>query len=323
MKRLSSLFFVLSALSISACDYETVTAFTTPQTPQSVAIEADGNVVVASSLTGEILRVDPDSGAQSLVAVVPLGQCPPNPLPAIMGALALDSQGDIYVNANTCDPAQNGVWKIDAQTGAAGLHVPLPKSILANGIAIKDDGIFIVDTYGDTLYRAPLAGGPASPFAQSVLLAPNGDVIDPTPGVPGDETPVPGGNGVQRYEDGLVVANSSSGDLVFVDDQGNASVLATSPVGCDDIAVDKRGNVLCTTDAFQQVYAISPTHGSKLIFDGTDAEDPTPLDGPTAVTCKEGGYTCYLTNAAFPFFPGTGFGPSLGKFRWKFPGAPR
>lgn len=313
MKR--PLFAALLVLSAAACDYETIATFTTPQSPQSVAIEDDGNLVVSSALTGEILRVDPESGATSTVAVIPLGQCEPNPLPALMGALALDDSGNIYVNANTCAPEDNGVWKIDPVSGSAQLHVPLPKSILANGLAIKDDGLFIVDTYGDTLFRAPLAGGPASPFVTSPLLAPTGDTID---GVL-----IPGGNGVQRYEDGLVVANSSSGNLVFVDDAGTASILATSAIGCDDISVDVKGNVLCTTDAIQQIYVISPTRGSKLLFDATRTEDPDPLDGPTAVTCEEGGRTCYVTNAAFFFFAGTGNGPSVGSFKWKFPGAPR
>lgn len=317
----------LTLLTLTACDYETVSSFQSPSAPESVAIESEDSVVWADALTGLVQRTDTNTGATSVITALPLGQCAPNPFPPILGALAIDDAGSIYVNANTCDVQDRGVYKIDPVTGQASLHVPLAPNVLSNGLAIADGQLFIVDTFSDTLLSAPLVGGAASPFVSSPLFAPSGDVFDPTPGVPGDEVPLPGGNGVQRYdEDNLVLANSSTGDLVLVPLDGSTpTLLQNVDPGCDDIAVDVKGNVLCTTDAFQTVIAVMPGEGQKVIFDGNDqASDKfAPLDGPTAVTCEVGGRTCYVSNAAFPFFPSTGQGPSIGSFRWKFKGAQR
>lgn len=331
MKRMPHL-FSLAILAIAACDYETVAQFQPPQAPESVAIEASGSVVVSMALTGDIVRVDPHTGSFSTIATIPLGQCPPNPFPPIMGALALDDAGDIYVTANTCDPANRGIWKVDAVSGAASLNNSISPAVLANGISIVDDQIYFTDTLNPSgdFWTAPVSGGPASIFASSPLLAPTGDVFDPTPGQPGDEVPFPGANGVQRYLDGddghkqLVIANSGSGNLVLLDleDKG-FDVLVSNNIGCDDIAVDVKGNVLCTTDAFQTLLALSPDGDVKTVFDANDSHDPTPLDGPTAVTCKEGRRLCYISNAQFPFFPSTGNGPSIGEFKWVFKGFER
>lgn len=329
--RKSALFLstlLLTLTVVTGCDYETLAPLQSPTAPESVAIENDTSVVFSDALTGLVQRVDRDTGATSVIAALPLGQCAPNPFPPILGAVAIDDQGFIYVNANTCDPADRGVYRIDPVSGAASVHVPLAPSVLANGLAIADDQLFIVDTFSDTLWSAPLAGGPATPFVTSPLFAPTGQVFDPTPGVPGDEVPLPGGNGLQRYDDdNLVLANSSSGDLVLVPLDGSApSLLVNTQPGCDDIAVDVKGNILCTTDAFQTLVVVD-THGNThLVFDGlADPSDKkfAPLDGPTAVTCEEGGRTCYISNASFPFFPPTGAGPSIGTFKWKYKGAAR
>lgn len=329
--RNTALFLSTALLTLTAavgCDYETVAALQSPTAPESVAIESDTSVVFSDALTGLVQRVDIDTGATSVITALPLGQCPPNPFPPILGAVAIDDQGFIYVNANTCDVADRGVYKIDPVTGAASVHVPLAPNVLANGLAIADDQLFIVDTFSDTLLSAPLSGGPASAFSSSPLFAPTGDVFDPTPGTPGDEVPLPGGNGLQRYDDdNLVLANSSSGDLVLVPLDGSTPTLLTNTQpGCDDIAVDVKKNILCTTDAFQTLVVVDPHGNTHLVFDGL--ADPNskrfaPLDGPTAVTCEVGGRNCYVSNASFPFFPPTGAGPSIGSFKWKYKGAAR
>lgn len=323
---------LVTILATAACDYATVAQFQPPQAPESVAIESDGSLVVSMALTGEVVRVDPETGSASTITFIPLGQCAPNPLPPIMGALAIGGDGSIYVTANTCDLADRGVWKIDPVSGAATLHSPALPNVLANGISIVDDTIYVADSLspnGD-LWSAPLSGGPLSVFASSPLIAPNGDVLDFTPDQPGDEIPYPGANGVQRYLDAeggakrLVISNSSSADLVLLNlETKEFEVLANAGTGCDDIAVDEKGNVLCTTDAFQTVLAVHPSGIVKTILDANASKKPDELDGPTAVACKVGGRTCYVSNASFPFFPSTGNGPSVGEFKWVHKGFSR
>lgn len=306
----------LAVLALAGCDYETIASNLPPAAaPEAVTIRPDGTLAVSDALAGRVLTVDPDTGVVDVLATLPLGQCAPNPFPPILGALDTDHVGNVYVNANTCDPADRGVYKVEPD-GTATLHVPLGPDVLANGLTIANDTIFIVDTFSDRLWSAPLAGGGASIFVTSPLFLPSGDVFDPTPGQPGDEVPLPGGNGLERYDgQNLVLANSSTGDLVLVPLDGSApTVLDTVSPGCDDIAVDLKGQVLCTTDAFQTVIAVKPGHGQKIILDAADGD---PLDGPTDVTCK--GKRCYVSNAAFPFFPSTGNGPSIGTFKWYLP----
>lgn len=311
MKRLFALFALV--LCVAACDYETVASITPPANPEAVAIEPGGTLAVSDALTGKILRVEPDTGSVAELAALPLGQCAPNPFPPILGALAVDDAGNIYVNANTCDPANRGVWQV-TPSGSTSLHAPYGPDVLGNGLTIADDKLFIVDTFSDRLFSAPLAGGAAAVFVTSPLFAPSGATI------PGTQTPLPGSNGLERYDhDRLVLANSSTGDLVSVPLDGSTpTVLVNSQPGCDDIAVDIKGRILCTTDAFQTITVVDPSSGStKILFDANaDPDDKTfaPMDGPTDVSCR--GKRCYVSNAAFPFFPGTGEGPSIGTFKW-------
>jgi len=310
-----------SVLVFAACDleYEKILDFPgNPDNPEGIDFDDEGNIIVSMALTGHVRRINPDTLDQDSLAWIPLGQCAPNPFPPILGAVAVE--GDYaYVNANTCDDENRGVWRIELATKDAELFIPLPAFVLANGISVNADenAMYIADSASATLWTAPLDGsGPATAFITDPLLAPTGAVFDPTPGQPGDEVPLPGSNGVQRYKDGLLVANSSSGDLVYIE-AGVASVHANVPGGCDDFSVDVKGNVICTTDPNQTVVLVKPSGENVEIF----AAPEDALDGPTAVACQD--YTCYVTNAAFPFFPSTGVGASIGRFHYPIPEAPR
>jgi len=93
---------------------------------------------------------------------------------------------------------------------------------------------------------------------------------------------------------------------------GQASVHARLSVGCDDFSFDVLGDIYCTSDPFETVTRISPAGVETVLLTGTDG-----LDGPTSTYFGFGeeGRTLYITNGAFPFFPGTGNGPSLVKVR--------
>ena len=315
--------FALCALTLlAACDYEVVSApnLTPAVTPESVAVEADGNLIVSDALAGRVLRIDPDTGTTDVVAQLPTGLCAPNPFPAILGAVDIDLAGNIYINANTCDPQNRGVYRIK-RDGTVSLHVTIPPNVLANGLKIAKGKLFIVDAASDKLWSAPLSGGAASVFVTSPLFLANGDLI------PGTPYPIPGANGIERYgHDDLIVTNSATGDIIRVPLDGSApSVLVNSQPGCDDVAIDIKGRILCTTDPFQTITIVDPDSGmTEIVFDANaDTDDDTyaPLDGPTDVTCR--GRTCYVTNANFstglPGFPTTGNGASVGVFKWVVP----
>ena len=102
------------------------------QTPESIQIDTSGSMYVSLALTGEVRRIDED-GTQETLAYLPLH---PEIVPCgnafglpIMGGLALDHQGNIYVSVVSCDTGSLGVWKV-TQSGQASLLANLPAHAL-------------------------------------------------------------------------------------------------------------------------------------------------------------------------------------------------
>ncbi|MGH1343540.1 MAG: hypothetical protein ACRBN8_18430 [Nannocystales bacterium] len=292
------------------------------ETPESVAVGYDGTLFVSLALTGEIAAID-ESGQRTTVAVLPLGDpadCQ-GPFGGIMGALAVDWFNNLYVPVNSCDPASRGIWKVAAD-GAATLVASLPADALGNGIALWGPNLYVADTAAPRVFKAPVqgTGAAASVWAETPLLA--------------DTNPldlVPAANGIQAFKGELYVANSAEGTIVAIpmlppypwktnpvagvpyvkygDASKNPVFAYDEPFpGCDDFALDFIGTIYCTTDPFQTVVSISKYGEVETILDASDG-----LDGPTAAAFGRGldAKTLYISNAAFPFFPGTGNGPSL------------
>lgn len=305
-------------------DIHTIASFNPAlgETPESVALDKDNNAYVMMALTGEIRKITPQ-GAQSSLAWLPLGQCAPNPFPPIAGALAIDFFQNLYVGISACDPNNKGIWKVTPE-GVASKIASLPPDALPNGITVLAGQVYVADSGAPRIWRAPASGSGqmAEVWTTSPLLQ------DPNP-----MDLAPGANGLQTYLGEVVVANAGAGTLVAIPlengdeflgdfDAGEAYVkfgppgsgaeIETPPFpvfpGCDDFAFDVLGRVYCTTDPFQSVLRIN--------LDGSIDEILMPedgIDGPTAACFgrKDKRKTLYVSNAAFPFFPGTGNGPSL------------
>jgi hypothetical protein len=81
------------------------------------------------------------------------------------------------------------------------------------------------------------------------------------------------------------------------------------------------GNLYGTTDPFNTVVRISPDGILEVVLEAADG-----LDGPTAAAFGVGNdnKNLYITNAAFPFFPGPDpRRPSLMRLHVGTPGQPR
>jgi hypothetical protein len=316
-------------------DIEVIAAFNPMlgETPESVAIDQDNNAYIMMALTGEIRKITP-AGTQSTLAWLPLGQCAPNPFPPIAGALAIDFWQNLYVGISACDPDDKGIWKVTPE-GSATRIASLPTDALPNGITVLAGQVYAADSAAPRIWRAPTSGdgSPAEVWTTSPLLQ------DPNP-----FDLAPGANGLQTYLGEIFVANAGAGTLVaiplehgdeFVGDfdageayvkygpAGSGAEIETPPFptfpGCDDFAFDVLGRVYCTTDPFQSVLRINLDGSVDTILEPSDG-----IDGPTAAAFgrKQDRKILYVSNAAFPFFPGTGNGPSLMAVEVGLPGYP-
>jgi len=316
------LIFVLS-LAIGAAGaaaqppaLETLASFDAAQleTPESLVFDRHGNLFISLALTGEIRRIAPD-GTQSTFAQLPLGPplTPCGGFVTIMGALAIDQHGTLYVNVASCDPQNRGVWKVTPQ-GQISLLANLPIEALPNGLALDHDRLYVADSLLGRIWTVPVSGGTAEVWIEDAALL-------PPPG-----SPFPGANGLKIFRGEVYVSNSATGQILAIPflrhrEAGAPRVHATMPdgTGCDDFSFDVHGSLYCTTDPFRTVVRVDSDGTTEVLLTAADG-----LDGPTATAFGVHGNdrsNLYITTAAFPFFSTT-HTPSLMRLRLDVQGAP-
>ncbi|HEX7182423.1 MAG TPA: SMP-30/gluconolactonase/LRE family protein [Thermoanaerobaculia bacterium] len=310
----------LLAHAPDAPSLETVASFNPAalETPESIAIDLDGNRYISLVMTGEIRKIAPD-GSQSTFALLPIG--PPlsicGPFFNGVAGITIDVHGTVYASVLACDPDKRGIWKI-TQDGEAEILATLPMGALPNGIALYRGDLYAADSFMGRIWRVPAEGGTAEVWSDDPSLAP-----PPPHPVLG---PLPGANGLQVFRKEIYVANSGTSEILAfpVEPDGSAGAPRVHAVlpggqGCDDFAFDVRGNIYCTTDPFLTVVKIAPDGSSEIILTAADG-----LDGPTAASFGRTGqdrFNLYITNAAFPFFSTT-HQPSLMRLHLDVPGEP-
>jgi streptogramin lyase len=119
--------------------------------PAAVNFDSKGNLWVVDTALGQLVRVDPKTGAKKMVA-----QLKPS-----LDNLAIDDKDRIFVS----NMADNGIQEVDAETGAA-KQVIIGKLALPGGIAVVSDGS------RDTIYVADV-------FAYRTVDGATGEVSEP------------------------------------------------------------------------------------------------------------------------------------------------
>ena len=104
--------------------------------PAAVNFDSKGNLWVVDTALGQLVRVDPKTGAKKMVA-----QLKPS-----LDNLAIDDKDRIFVS----NMADNGIQEVDAETGAA-KQVISGKLALPGGIGVVSDGakdtIYVADVF--------------------------------------------------------------------------------------------------------------------------------------------------------------------------------
>jgi sugar lactone lactonase YvrE len=104
--------------------------------PAAVNFDSKGNLWVVDTALGQLVRVDPKTGAKKMIA-----QLKPS-----LDNLAIDDKDRIFVS----NMADNGIQEVDAETGAA-KQVIIGKLALPGGIGVVSDGakdtIYVADVF--------------------------------------------------------------------------------------------------------------------------------------------------------------------------------
>ena len=119
--------------------------------PAAVNFDSKGNLWVVDTALGQLVRVDPKTGAKKMVA-----QLKPS-----LDNLAIDDKDRIFVS----NMADNGIQEVDPETGAA-KQVIIGKLALPGGIGVVSDGA------KDTIYVADV-------FAYRTVDGATGEVSEP------------------------------------------------------------------------------------------------------------------------------------------------
>jgi sugar lactone lactonase YvrE len=119
--------------------------------PAAVNFDSKGNLWVVDTALGQLVRVDPKSGAKKMVA-----QLKPS-----LDNLAIDDKDHIFVS----NMADNGIQEVDPETGAA-KQIIIGKLALPGGIGVVSDGD------KDTIYVADV-------FAYRTVDGTTGEVSEP------------------------------------------------------------------------------------------------------------------------------------------------
>ena len=282
------------------------------ETPESIVFDRSDSAYISLAFLGEIRKVEPPYTAATSLAFLPIGFCAPA-IPAVTLGLTIDRQDHLYAAVSSCDPANQGIWRVDTSDGSAELVAPAPAGTVINGIDVDGGFLYGADTFGGMVWRAPKGGGDLQVWSADPLLA-----IPPG-------SPFPGPNGLRVFRREVLVANSAAGTIVAIPIQPNgtagaAYVRATLPFpqGCDEFAIDVHGSIYCTTDPFNTLVRLDPDGTTEVLLTAADG-----LDGPTSAAFGRRGRNrknIYITNGAFPIFGG--LQPSLMRLRLATPGAP-
>ena len=303
---------------VQACDdptVEVIAQFDTDvlDTPESVATDYWGNLYVAQALTGEIIRIDVHGNVHT-VAWLPIGE----PMEQCfdffggLGALTYTPWG-LYVNVNSCNEDDRGVWWVNPWSGNSAKVTSLPTDTFANGIAHRYGQLYISDSFNGRVWQASAFGGDAEIWVEDSLLAPVSNPFD---------NPI-GANGLQFYGDEMYVANSITGQVIAFpmevgETPGAPRVHATVPTPCDDFSFDLYGTMYCATNPANTILAIHPDGESEVVYAGPE------LDGPSSTVFgrRWDRHSLYVSNASFPIYPTSNGNPSVIRIQLDVPGYP-
>ncbi|MEU9608030.1 hypothetical protein [Streptomyces sp. NPDC048057] len=176
------------------------------QQPEGVVAEPDGSVVATFSQARQIARIHQD-GTVRVLATLPAP--PPHAeTPAVgepfLGGITRTEDGALYTVYATGTAELTGVWRLPADGGEPRRTTPLPADSLPNGLAVdaRARQLYVTDSVGGAVWRAPLAGGRAVKWSDHPSLTPS------------EEEYFLGANGIRIHDGSVWVTNHDRGTVL-------------------------------------------------------------------------------------------------------------
>jgi sugar lactone lactonase YvrE len=230
--------------------------------PAAVNFDSKGNLWVVDTALGQLVQVDPKTGAKKVVA-----QLKPS-----LDNLAIDDKDHIYVS----NMADNGIQEVDPETGAA-KQVISGKLALPGGIGVVSDG------GKDTIYVADV-------FAYRTVDGTTGEVSEPAR-MHADGVTLEYPMSATAKGDTVILSSWFTGTVQVIDRKTGKTIemLHGFKAPHDAIKLDD-GSLLVNELGTKSLLRVSGEHG----------KDRTPvigeLGGPVGLVAGPGG-SAYLTEA--------------------------
>lgn len=233
---------------------------------ESVAIDADGHLVIVERTGHNIIRVAPD-GTQTVLAHVSDGS----------GGIALDLDGTMVVTSGLLEGDAEGFVTVLAEDGAKRQVIGLPGSRFLNGATLLRPGVFLVaDSSTAQIFEIDIRTGESG-----VWLAHDSLAVNP------DQPVIPGANGIRIFDGMVYVTNSAQAHVVRIplleNGKPGAPEIWKTGIVLDDFAFAADGTLYGTTHIFNSVVRIEP--------DGAVTTIGTAEDGLTGSTAAAFGRT--------------------------------
>lgn len=258
------------------------------ESPEALAIDADGNLYFGLAFTGEIRKRTPEGDITTYANL-------PSPGNGFMLGMIFDEAGDLFVGMGSFDPETHGIWKV-SQNGDTELFAPLAVEGLPNVIELDDQGnMYVTDTPRGGVWKIDSAGNVSDWLNDDLLLG----VFPPGPlGLP------IGANGIDfdaNFEN-LYIAVTEFGRLVKVpvNEDGSPGVPEVFVeqtdllLGLDGIVFGPDGNIYAANVMQDRVVSVSPTGAIKIIAQGGDLQSPSDVKFGTGANSN----TLYIANFA-------------------------
>ena len=259
-------------------------AWDSPELPESITLDGDGNIYVSMSSLREVWKLDSEGNKLAVLASFEL-ETPDNALKYLgVHGLKLDQNGNLFVAVASTIPEMRGVWKISPD-GSKERVAGTGNMINPNDLAIESNGtLYITDSNG-SVWRS-LPGKEATQWVQHEhLVGDKSYSLGVRIGATGIVVTNFSGKGKTAS---VVVSNSEKGQLVSIPvlpdgSAGEPEIYTDGVFGIDGLTIDQAGDIYGAIMWDSKIVKISRNDRSV-----TELATGNPLNYPNSLAFGKG-----------------------------------